>query len=237
MNQRTALTLAAALTAFVLVVLGSLVFRLTQSSSATTVSSTATVSTATTASNPDVQAIMQQRETAYQQALEQANQQLQDAYAREHNLNQQPQTQLGAATTNGFAISGEQASSNALNLLTGAALLKAPELVSFQGTPAYEVTLDKGTVYIDANNGQVLYSDTSASGPITQEQAAQIASTYSGNSNITEVELERERHMEVYAVHFADGSEVYVDRASGQVAYARMQGGAGEEHEEHDNDD
>lgn len=44
-----------------------------------------------------------------------------------------------------------------------AVMLKAPELVSFEGIPAYEVALNIGMVYVDANNGQILYQPPAAS--------------------------------------------------------------------------
>jgi hypothetical protein len=40
----------------------------------------------------------------------------------------------------------------------GAILTGAPDLVSFQGVVAYEVLLDRGTVYVEANSGQILYN-------------------------------------------------------------------------------
>ena len=57
-----------------------------------------------------------------------------------------------------YAVSAEQAQSLALNSAPGAAVQTAPRLVSFQGTAAYEVVLDRGPVYIDANSGSVLYN-------------------------------------------------------------------------------
>jgi len=41
-------------------------------------------------------------------------------------------------------------------------LLATPELVSFQGTVAYEVHLDRGLVYVDATTGNVLYNGVPA---------------------------------------------------------------------------
>ena len=40
-------------------------------------------------------------------------------------------------------------------------LSSIPELVSFEGMIAYEVVFDQGKVYIDANNGHVLYNSIS----------------------------------------------------------------------------
>ena len=60
-----------------------------------------------------------------------------------------------------YAVSAEQAGSIALGTVGGATLLQEPRLVSFQGTVAYEVELDQGTVLVDASSGQVLYDGTS----------------------------------------------------------------------------
>lgn len=53
-------------------------------------------------------------------------------------------------------FSAEQAAQTALQLAPKAKLVRAPELVDFQGALAYEVSLDQGTLYIDANNGRIL---------------------------------------------------------------------------------
>lgn len=53
-------------------------------------------------------------------------------------------------------FSPEQAAQTALKLAPTAKLTRAPELVNFQGALAYEVLLNQGTVYVDANNGRVL---------------------------------------------------------------------------------
>jgi len=45
-----------------------------------------------------------------------------------------------------------------LNATPGALALALPDLVDFQGNIAYEVRLDLGLVYVDANSGQILYT-------------------------------------------------------------------------------
>ena len=56
-------------------------------------------------------------------------------------------------------------------IATGAApntvLVRAPELVNFQGTIAYEVGLNQGNVYVDANTGKVLFNGASVSAGTT----------------------------------------------------------------------
>ena len=56
------------------------------------------------------------------------------------------------------AITPDKAALVALSNVSGGTLLQTPELVDFEGSVAYEVLLDSGTLYIDANNGQVLYN-------------------------------------------------------------------------------
>ncbi len=67
-------------------------------------------------------------------------------------------TTLPAATESPVqaALSADVAAQIALNVAPGASLTKTPELVNFQGTVAYEVLLDQGAVYVDANSGKVL---------------------------------------------------------------------------------
>ncbi len=40
------------------------------------------------------------------------------------------------------------------------AMVRAPELVLFQGQVAYEVVFKFGSIYVDANSGQVLFNGT-----------------------------------------------------------------------------
>ena len=46
----------------------------------------------------------------------------------------------------------------ALEAAPGARLKRAPELVSYLGTPAYEVSTTHGMLYIGAMNGAILYN-------------------------------------------------------------------------------
>ncbi|MCG8352305.1 MAG: PepSY domain-containing protein [Chloroflexales bacterium] len=261
MTQRTTLIIAAALTAFVLVLIGGLATRLAQTTpntgpeSITLIEPTA-IPTATTGFDPTVQTLIEEREAAYQQALQQANDQLQQSYQDQQALrdqliqsqsNPQPNTQAAPAPAQPAASSGassgsapaypvslDQAKQIALDTVPGATLTRDPELVNFQSTVAYEVALDKGNVYIDANSGQVLYNGAAPppapasaftpAQPITQEQAVQTASAYLGGGTVVEVERENEHGVDVYEVKFADGSEIYVDAVAGQVVYAQLKG-------------
>lgn len=55
-----------------------------------------------------------------------------------------------------------QAAVIAMNAAPNAELIRAPELVNFQGTVAYQVALNQGDVYVDANSGQVLLNNAAA---------------------------------------------------------------------------
>ena len=213
MNQRAALIIAAALTAFVLALIGGVVSYVTnqapRAAAEALTTADAPAPTADLGLDPTaVQAAIQQRDAAYQQRidqanqqLQQANQQLQQAYEKQRELaaqlNQayQRQQQLASALKTAhqrqaqapaqpqqaavepepaqpptqptlppappaptYAVSADQAAAIALAAAPGATLARQPELVSFQGAAAYEVALDQGMVYVDANTGQILYN-------------------------------------------------------------------------------
>ena len=64
-----------------------------------------------------------------------------------------------SAPAQAYPISPDQASQQASTVAPpGAQMLRAPELVDYNGTVAYEVPFDGGNVYVDANTGQVLGS-------------------------------------------------------------------------------
>ena len=60
--------------------------------------------------------------------------------------------------SNNYPVSADQAGQIALNAAPGASLLATPTLVNLNGTVAYQVRLNMGLVYVDANSGQVLFS-------------------------------------------------------------------------------
>jgi uncharacterized membrane protein YkoI len=171
MSQRTALLVATGLTVFVLITMVGVVWQLFLKSNvgALTVQSVAptqvTVTTGKTqAVNGPTEAQIAQRDAAFQQLIQQANQRLAQANQKEQELAKQFAQQKQAAATPApasqqpkYNVTSEQAASIALQAEKGATLLKQPELVSYQEAVAYEVTLDRGMVYVDANTGKVLY--------------------------------------------------------------------------------
>jgi len=59
-------------------------------------------------------------------------------------------------------LSADQAAQLAMKLAPDARMTRTPELVNLQGTLAYEVVLNQGTIYVDANSGKVLFNSVSA---------------------------------------------------------------------------
>jgi len=153
MNQKTALIISAGATAFMLFTAGA-VIRVTsqpQTVAAQTVSTVAPVATSVTAQQ-------------YTQLINEANARIQQLKNENAMLQQQAgQTPAGSAATVSNVpaagqITADAAAQAALNAAPGAQLMSTPELVNFQGTTAFEVVLNTGSVYIDAGSGQLLYS-------------------------------------------------------------------------------
>jgi len=59
-------------------------------------------------------------------------------------------------------LTPDQAAQIAAKVVPNAQLVRTPELVNLQGTLAYEVVLNQGVVYIDANTGAVLFNGANA---------------------------------------------------------------------------
>jgi uncharacterized membrane protein YkoI len=160
MNQKYILILAAGITAFVLVIGGAIIGR--------AAGQPETVVTLT----PDaaeIQNLYAQREAEYQARLEEANAALTAAYAQQTaTANSASQT---AAQTVPATISPQDALRVVATLAPRAKLLSLPELVNYQGMAAYEVRLDVGTIYVDANTGTVLYDGTAQTQTTTQTRS------------------------------------------------------------------
>jgi hypothetical protein len=60
------------------------------------------------------------------------------------------------------SLSAADAAAIALAWAPGSTVVGVPELVIFEGTLAYEVIMDTGVLYIDANTSRVLYDGTTA---------------------------------------------------------------------------
>lgn len=157
MKQKTALIIAAGATAFMLVTAGAVVRTTTQAAAAqSTAGATPAPTLAVPATDPNA--------SQYQQLVNEANnriQQLKDENAKlRTELEQSKAGNPASSASSPVAgqISADAAAQAALNLAPGAQLMSTPELVDFQGTTAYEVVLDAGTVYVDAGSGQPIYA-------------------------------------------------------------------------------
>jgi len=142
--NRKALMLSIGITAFVLVTAGGVFAAFAQSRSA----QNADVVTAEDVLNdPAVQAVLREREAAYQQMIEEANQRLAALEAPGNET-----------VTNDYPVSPDLAAALGRIALGGGTLLRQPALVSVNGRAAYELIYDRGQVYVDATNGAILFN-------------------------------------------------------------------------------
>lgn len=171
MSQRTMLITAAALTAFVLIIAGSVISQVAQGRGEPTPVG------GTTQPVPTLTVDLQQREVAYQTALaeanqriEQANQQLAHQQALTATLTTLPAgvplvTERGGVapvqTTPTLILNAEQAVNIAL-AYRGTGSVQEVELKAERGLKVYEVTFTDGDeIYVDATSGQVVYAQLS----------------------------------------------------------------------------
>jgi hypothetical protein len=218
------------LTAAILAVLSGVVTNVLAERNASTAAS---ANAGITPNAADVQQY-QEREAQYQQVIQQANQQLEQANAelkllqeQVNALQKQPSpVQNVAADTAVAAISSEKAGQIAEEVAgLGQALKKTPELVSFEGKAAYEAVFDKGSIYVDAQSGDVLFNGTIPQ-EITASKAAQVAAEYLKNTDVLQVDKITFRNAPLYRVIFKDGTMVYMDIA-GQITYIQKAGPKG----------
>jgi uncharacterized membrane protein YkoI len=236
MKPKTTLLVSIALTAFILVIIGSVV-----SSAAARGGDGSTLG-----SDPQIQQAVLEREAAYNQMLEEANSRIAELQAE---LDNRQDNGAGGAEVN---VSPEEAVQIAGDVAaSGATSLGDPELVSFEGTTAYEVPYEEGNIYVAADTGEVLFNGTVVQEPvrITAQDAAQIASNYMKNNKVSKVNMTMLNGELVFAVWFKNGDVVFVSdigtlllvrlESSGQGSKSGSSGGGGE-HEgerEHEDDD
>ena len=181
MTQKAALIISAVLTAFLLVLGGAIATRVSQPETVAAAAPAATTVAPTVAPTaaPDVvasaqaqvdqvQALMLEREAAYSKLVDQANEQLKQAYQQQQALaaktkraapaQSQPQAQstVASPTAPSVSISPDAALSIATEAAGKSGLMRGPELVLFNGVVAYEILFGRGAFYIDANTGQIL---------------------------------------------------------------------------------
>lgn len=99
----------------------------------------------------------------------------------------------------------------------------SPELVSFEGQPAYEIKFGEGAIYISAATGEILMNGTTSlvPGNVTLEQAVRIAQDYMGLESIYQADVVSFQGAEIYRVIFSAGHFVYVDK-DGQIIYVQI---------------
>jgi cell pole-organizing protein PopZ len=158
--NKTAFIVSVALTAFVLMMVGGIVYTVHASDKAqqAAISSTPTASQdpSTPAVDPALVQAINQREAAYQQLIAEANARLAQAQQQEQAL----QAQLVALqATNAPApsqnvITPQQAASIASNSL-GQTSVYSVETVSMQGQNLYKVTFSSGDIVYVSMDGQV----------------------------------------------------------------------------------
>lgn len=171
MSQKTLVLIAGALTAFVLVIVGGVSAKVASASAA---------SPATDASVSS--AAWSQREAEYQNLIQQANQQLQDAYARLSAMGPQA---TATSIPNGAKVvfTPAEAAGVALDAVPGSKLKRTPELVDYQGTLAYEVHTTAGLFYIDADTGAILYNGAASSYSASAPSQSSSSSSYYEHDN------------------------------------------------------
>lgn len=165
--------------------------------------------------------LYQQREAEYQQMIQQANQQIEKANAELQAMQNQMgqlQQQTIAQAANSTAITSDQANEIAQKAVDpGQVALKKPDLVSFQGQTAYEVVFNKGSVYVDAQSGEILFNGTVPQ-QITADKAAQVAADYLKDKDILQVDQITFRGAPLYRIIFKSGLMAYMDM-TGQIIY------------------
>jgi uncharacterized membrane protein YkoI len=163
MNQRTLFLIATALTVFVLVLIGGLATAVSSPSSMTPtgvqVATDPPAALAPTSLDPTVEALIREREAAYQAALADAQARLEQANA---------QLAQSQALPNGAAASAPAANvtpideATAIQIATaylGGGIVRDVERENERGMLVYEVKFtDGGAIYVDAAGGQVAYA-------------------------------------------------------------------------------
>ncbi|MGD2059164.1 MAG: hypothetical protein PVF85_08850 [Anaerolineales bacterium] len=147
MINRKALMLSVGTTAFVVVLAGGIYAGYAQSPAP----AEADVSIEDALNDPQVQQVLREREAAYQEMLEQANQRL---ISQSEGSDQAVEEEYPISV--GLAVALGQ------NALGGGTLIRNAELVSVNGRAAYELIFDRGQVYIDAISGAILYNSNAS---------------------------------------------------------------------------
>jgi hypothetical protein len=174
--QKTALTLSVILTAFLLVLGGGVIARVSQPEAPALATPAAPVIASTPAVDvtAQVQQLIQQRDAQYRQLIDQANQRLaemnqqlaavQVARTARASVPVAPAPAPAQPAAPQIALSLAAARAIAVQAANFATMIRTPELVRFEGAVAYEVGFTRGVVYVDAGTGTVLFNGTQGQG-------------------------------------------------------------------------
>lgn len=149
MLNKKALMLTIGITAFVIVTVGGVIAAYAQTQSGTD----RTMTAEDMLNDPAVQAVLNEREAAYQRLLDEANQRLAEA---------ETPTPTTEPAQQEYPISVGLAVALAQDALGGGTLLRNVELVNFNGRVAYELIMDRGKVYVDATSGAILFNSAAS---------------------------------------------------------------------------
>jgi uncharacterized membrane protein YkoI len=159
------------------------------------------------------------REASYQMLIAEANQRIEtlnNEVASAGLQKSQASTQPGITAEKAVQIAMETTGGNE-------SLLALPDLVSYQGTEAFEVALSDGSVYVDAKAGTVLFNGVTPK--ITSQQAGEIAGKYLGGMNpkYATIKLVNLNGIQIFQVTFSGDKEyvVYID-LTGNVIKAQI---------------
>lgn len=211
-KQRPAFLVSIALAVFLFLIIGGVL-----------VKALSTNSTSVVSAQTDLKAtlrVYQEREEAYQELLEQANQQLNEVNA----------TRVAAAATssdsvgNSSGVTAQEAVEIAQKAAVNAKVLSPdPELVNFEGKAAYEVKFTQGAIYISYSTGEILMNGTASLTPqeINIDQAVEIARNYLGLQDVYQSDIVTINGQQLFRTIFNAGHFVYVDHF-GQIIYVQM---------------
>ena len=213
MNKKRSLLISIFITVFLVVIAGGI---------ASTVLANNQARQPEAMSAADAVSTYQAREAEYRSLLDKANQQLELA-------NQQITALAGASAQNAQNQAGEASQPVTVEMAKTIAFqlardypLEDPTLVDYNGTVAYEVKFRNGTIYVDANSGEILFNGLSQpSVNISADQAVKAAVAYAGNSNVEDVSIGSYNGSRVYLVAFSNGQQVYVS-LSGQIVAVKL---------------
>ena len=178
-----------------------------------------------------------EREVAYHQLIEEANQRIQALNAQVQGVPPAGQSQSLLNADEALSIANQVAGN-------GQVLSGVPQLVNFQGITAYEIPFIDGMIYIDAASGAVLSNNVRSQ--INGQQAIEIAADYLGvkNTNTAVVKQIEVDGTEAYKV-FISNYVLYVDKYGTITKFQVIQytspgsgsSGSSSNSDDHENDD